>query len=228
MSTLSLSCLCAGDFNAKPADPVCELLRRGGLPSDHAALKPISLQPKKDAKPGDPVPRVAAPYPDVTLGVAFGSAYVDCEGRDPPITNYAQKSRVEKKSQPAPASDASADGAAPAAAPATVTVETRKSEMFADCLDYIWYSRPVPHLQPAVASSGDASSNNSSSSGGGGGGGTSIDASDLRGSVLQALSVVPLPPVEELAAEMALPNSAHPSDHLPLQATFRFVPLGSQ
>ena len=216
----------AGDFNAQPHDPVCELLRAGELPLDAPVCAPFKKQRREGADGGVAAAAAGAgggaddkavesdlsrpPYLP-RLGVSFGSAYADADpaGKEPAATNFAMRFKRE-----APAAAATAPAAAPAE-PAP-----KEQELFSATLDYIYYSRPVPALQPTARelAAGGAAADACA---------TAAVGHGLRGSVLRLVDVKPLPSVAELAVETALPNSAIPSDHLPLQATFRFVPLAA-
>jgi hypothetical protein len=128
-----------------------------------------------------------------------------------------------------PAPDAAAASSTPTPAPdsaaqpdsTTTTATTTHTELFKGCLDYVWYSRPLPHLQPTLAEAAAAATAAAAAAAGASVTGTGAGG----GCVLRLTGVVPLPPEAALAVETALPNSAIPSDHLPLQATFALVPV---
>jgi len=68
-------CILAGDFNFKPGDAGYELATKGDIPKDHEDF-PEPTHPEEQWTP-------ACEY-------GFESAYLQCTGREPDFTNYAQ------------------------------------------------------------------------------------------------------------------------------------------
>ena len=227
----------AGDFNAKPGDAVHTLLTSGALPASTRELHPRTTDGGKAARKARAAATAAAAVPaasavapdggsaavaddkaiapkkpvskDISLAEEvllpyraptcaglgpFRSAYAAAHGAEPEITTYRLFGRAAEAAE-----------AAPPEAAAAASPEWVSSGHFSGTLDYIFFANPlapaplapgVPAARIAVVPAG-------------------TPALPSEASLLESLAG------EDFAA---LPSSLHPSDHLPLIATFQLAP----
>jgi endonuclease/exonuclease/phosphatase family metal-dependent hydrolase len=72
----------SGDFNSKPESGVYQLCTEGYLPADH-----VDANATPDGSSAQPAPQLCDPNVGFSSGLSLQSAYWQCDGVEPALTN---------------------------------------------------------------------------------------------------------------------------------------------